>query len=79
MIYTIVDNNVCLTFDDGCGKSFPVNNNNPEYIEWLSEKDKWTLVETPVYVQQGPTPEEIAEAETKVLITETLIELGVLS
>ena len=26
-----------------------------------------------------PTPEEIAEAETKVLITETLIELGVLA
>ena len=40
--------------------------------------EKWIEGGTAPEPSTEPTAEEIAEAETKVLITETLIELGVL-
>ena len=47
--------------------------------KWDFESEQWIEGGTAPEPSTEPTPEEIAEAETKVLITETLIELGVLA
>ena len=46
--------------------------------KWDFANQSWIEGGTAPEPSNEPTPEEIAEAETKVLITETLIELGVL-
>lgn len=50
---------IILENTDGSFKSFPASNENTDYLEWFSEKDKWTFVETPIVnVIPVPTPEE---------------------
>lgn len=38
----IVSQHVVVTNEDGSMESFPVDENNPRYIQWLAEQDEVT-------------------------------------
>lgn len=83
MIKRIIDSNGLFLRDDFTANdgeiALDVSPAQGFYLpKWDFVTEQWIEGGTAPEPSNEPTPQEIQEAETKVLITETLIELGVL-